>query len=355
MGRKTFRKIITSPEILKQINPETKKLMDRFLKNYSTKKSPNTIVNYRSNLNIFACWSVIENDNLSIIDMKKYNWMDFFDYGSTELQWHSNRFCQCHSALSSFCRWIERMYDEQYPNFRNLLPYIEKPVKSAIREKSVFKKEELDDLMNWLGEQNRVQEKCLLALMMASGARISELPRFRTSIIDENNLAYEGLFLETTEKVKVKGRGVEGKSIEMYIIKDLFLPYYKEWLPIREEIIKRNNQEHDFVFVTKDGKPATVSTFKGWFERWDRYTSEKFGKNWYAHQQRHFNTSYLLAAGVEKELVQDLKKWSSDTLVSLYNDNTTKERKWKGLEKLKATLEKDGIKEVTDNTIENST
>lgn len=184
MGRKTFRKIITSPEILKQINPETKKLMDRFLKNYSTKKSPNTIVNYRSNLNIFACWSVIENDNLSIIDMKKYNWMDFFDYGSTELQWHSNRFCQCHSALSSFCRWIERMYDEQYPNFRNLLPYIEKPVKSAIREKSVFKKEELDDLMNWLGEQNRVQEKCLLALMMSSGARISELPRFRTSIID---------------------------------------------------------------------------------------------------------------------------------------------------------------------------
>ena len=63
----------------------------------------------------------------------------------------------------------------------------------------------------------------------------------------------------------------------------------------------------------------------------------------------------MLAAGVEKELVQDLKKWSSDTLVSLYNDNTTKDRKWKGLEKLKATLEKDGIKEVTDNTIENST
>ena len=71
MGRKTFRKIITSPELIEQINPENKKLMERFLKNYSTKKSPKTIINYRSNLNIFFCWNILENDNISIIDIKK--------------------------------------------------------------------------------------------------------------------------------------------------------------------------------------------------------------------------------------------------------------------------------------------
>ena len=348
MPRKTFRKVITSPEILNQVNPETKKLMDRFLKNYATKKSPNTIVNYRSNLNIFASWCVIENDNISIIDMKKYNWMDFFDFGVTELQWHSNRFCQIHSVLSSFCKWIERMYDEQYPNFRNLLPYIEKPVKTVVREKSVFKKEELDELMNYLDSQNKIQEKCLLALMMASGVRISELCRFKTSIIDENHTAFEGLFLETTEKVRVKGRGVEGKYIEMYIIKDLFLPYYKEWLPIREEILKKTGKDHDYLFITKDGNPALVSTLTAWFERWDKFTSEHFGKNWYAHCQRHWNTSYLLGIGVEKELVQDLRKWSSDQLCDLYNDNTAKDRKWKGLDKLRDALEKESVKNLSE-------
>lgn len=351
MPRKTFRKIITSPELIEQINPENKRLMERFLKNYSTKKSPNTIVNYRSNLNIFFCWNLENNDNISIINIKKYHLMDFFDYAATVLCWHSNRYCQCHSVLSSFCAWIERMYDEQYPNFRNLLPMIEKPVKSVVREKSVFKKSELDDLMEYLDSQGRIQEKCLLALMMSSGARVSELARFRTDIIDENNLAFEGLFLETTEKVKVKGRGVEGKYIEMYIIKDLFLPYYKEWLPIREEILKKHNQSHNYIFVTQNGNPATVATIRGWNERWDKYTFEKFGKHFYPHNQRHFNTSYLLGIGVEKELVQDLKKWSSDSLCDLYNDNTAKERKWKGLDKLKEALEQEKTKSnsVVDN------
>ena len=85
MPRKTFRKIITSPELIEQINPENKRLMERFLKNYSTKKSPNTIVNYRSNLNIFFCWNLENNDNISIINIKKYHLMDFFDYAATVL------------------------------------------------------------------------------------------------------------------------------------------------------------------------------------------------------------------------------------------------------------------------------
>lgn len=349
MARKTYRKIITSPEIIKQINPENQKLMDRFLKNYSTKKSPNTIINYRSNLNIFFCWNVEQNDNISIIEMKKYNWMDFFDFGVTELQWHSNRFHQIHSALSSFCTWIERMYDEQYPNFRNLLPYIEKPDKHPVREKSVFSKTELDKLMDYLDKQGRIQEKCLLALMMASGARMSELCRFKTSIIDESNTAFEGLFLETTEKVKVKGRGVDGKHINMYIIKDLFLPYYKKWLIIRAEQMKNTGQNHDYIFITKDGKPASVSTFKSWFERWNKFTYNEFNKNWYGHSQRHFNTTYLLSVGVEKELVQTLKDWQSDVLVSVYDDSTAKDRKWKGLDKLKSALEQDKINQSLSN------
>ena len=31
-GRKTFRKVITSPELIEQINPKNVKLMNRFLK-----------------------------------------------------------------------------------------------------------------------------------------------------------------------------------------------------------------------------------------------------------------------------------------------------------------------------------
>ena len=63
-GRKTFRKVITSESLIAQINPENVKLMERFLKNFATKRSPKSVTVYRSNLNIFFVWNLENNDNL---------------------------------------------------------------------------------------------------------------------------------------------------------------------------------------------------------------------------------------------------------------------------------------------------
>lgn len=343
-GRETFRKVITNPELIEQINPENQKLVDRFLKNFATKRSPNSVVSYRSNLNIFFCWNVLYNENGFFIDLKKFELMDFFDFCVTELKWGSNRFAQMHSCLSSFSTWIENIYDEKYPTFRNLLPKIEKLPKETVRKKSVFKKEELDMLMNWLGEQDKVNEQCLLALIMSSGSRASELLRFTTDMIDENHTAFEGLFLETTEDIRVKGRGVNGKYIPRYLIKDIFLPYYKKWLPIRNEIIRETGKDHNFIFIRPDGEPALISTIRSWMEKWD----DVLDKHWYPHAGRHFWTTYLLSIGLEKELIQELQKWSSDALVDIYNDATAKDRKWKNLDKLKAALEEEAFREELD-------
>ena len=125
-GRKTFRKIITSESLIEQINPNNKKLIERFLKNFATKRSPKSVTVYRSNLHMFFCWNVENNDNIFFIDFNKYMLLDFFDYCCTELKWSSSRYSQMHSCLSSFSTFIEDIYDEQYPNFRNLLPKIEK-------------------------------------------------------------------------------------------------------------------------------------------------------------------------------------------------------------------------------------
>ena len=347
-GRETYRKVITSPELIEQINPKNKQLADRFLKNFATKRSPNSVVNYKSNLNIFFCYNVIYNDNKFFIDIKKYDLMDFFDFCCTELKWSANRYAQMHSCLSSFSTWVENIYDERYPTFRNLLPKIEKLPKESVRKKSVFKKNELDNLMDWLGEQEKVNEQCLLALIMSSGSRASELLRFTTDMIDENYTAFDGLFLETTEDIRVKGRGVNGKYIPRYLIKDIFLPYYNKWLPIREQIMKNTGKTHNFIFIRSDGEPAQVSTIRSWMEKWD----DVLDKHWYPHAGRHFWCSYLLSIGLEKQLIQELQAWSSDVLVDIYNDNTAKDIKWKGLEKLRAALEQESLKEELDE-IEN--
>lgn len=343
-GRETFRNVITSPELIQQINPENQKIVDRFLKNFATKRAPSSVVNYRSNLNIFFSWNLLYNDNGFFIEIKKYNLIDFFDFGVTELKWGSNRYKQMHSSLSSFSTWIENILDEKYPTFRNLLPKIEKLPDVAARKKSIFSKGELDGLLNWLGEQGKANEQCLLALIMSSGSRASELLRFTTDMIDENHTAFEDLFLETTDEIRVKGMGVHGKHIPRYIIKDIFLPYYNKWLPIREQLMKNCNTDHNFIFIRNDGEPALVSTIRSWMERWD----DALDKHWYPHAGRHFWTTYLLGIGLEKELIQELQKWSSDAMVDIYNDATAKDRNWKSLDKLRVALETESFKEELD-------
>lgn len=184
--------------------------------------------------------------------------------------------------------------------------------------------------------------------MMASGQRISELARFTVDLIDENNTAFEGLFLETTDAVRVKGRGVSGKSLIRYIVKDLFLPYYKKWLPIRKQILEENNVSHNFIFIKENGEPATVSTFNSWFEKWRDF----LGKPFYAHALRHFYCTYLLSLGLEKQLVQEIIGWKSGDLVDVYNDATVKDMKWKGLDKLRVALEQESMKEILDEAEE---
>lgn len=337
-GRETFRKVITSPELTAQINPKNMKFVERFLKNFATKRSPKSVTVYRSNLIIFLTWNLLYNENKLFMDVRKIELADFFDYCVTELKWNANRYHQMHSSLSSFSAWIENYFDEDYPMFRNLLPKIEKPVKENIREKTVLQKEDIDKLMNHLEENNEVQEQCLLALAISCGARISELARFTTDLIDEGNVVFDGLFLETTKEIVTKGRGVNGKMLHKYILKDMFLPYYKKWLEARELIMKENNQEHDYIFITKDGTPANADRLRDWMGNW----SGVVGQPLYAHSLRHYHITFLKRLEIEDDFIVYLTGWSEGTghsMISIYNDMTAKDRKWKNLDKLAQALE----------------
>ena len=337
-GRETFRKVITSEKLIAQINPENVKLMERFLKNFATKRSPKSVVVYRSNLNIFFVWNLLENDNRHFTEIKKIHLMDFFDYGLSELHWSPNRFNTVHSTLSSFSAWIENFFDEEYPLFRNLLPKIEKPVKENVREKTVLQQEDINKIFAILEEKNKVQEQCLLALAVSCGARVSELARFTTDLIDEDNSVFDGLFLKTTNKIATKGRGTSGKMLDKFIIKDMFLPYYKKWLPIREQIMKESGKEHDYVFITKDGNPANADRLRDWIGNW----GDIVGRPSYPHLYRHRHISMLRENSVDDELIVYLTGWAEGTghaMIAIYDDADISMKEWKCLDKLKTALD----------------
>lgn len=336
--RKTYRKVITNEELDAQINPENIKLAERFLKNFATKRSPNSVISYRSNLRIFFTWCLLECDNKFFIDIKKRDLMDFFDYCVTELHHSPNRYAQMHSCLSSFSAWIENFYDEDYPLFRNLLPKIEKPVKENVRKKTVLQKEDIDKLFKYFEDNDMAQDACLLALAISCGARVSELARFTTDLIDEDNTVFEGLFLETTEEIATKGRGTTGKMLKKYILKDMFLPHYHKWLDVRKKIMDETGQDHDYIFVTKDGNPANADRLRDWIACW----SDVVEMPCYPHGLRHYHITFLKKLELEDDFIVYLTGWSESTghsMVGIYNDMTAADRKWKNLDKLKAALE----------------
>lgn len=337
MTRETYRKVIVTPDLILKINPKNIDLMKSFLKEKNTRSAETTIKGYESDLNIFFVWNLNENENKFFVDIKKLEFANFFAYVTTELQWGSARFSRLKACLSSLSQFIERFYDDTYPMFRNvILKVIESMPKNAVREKTILTEEQVKGLLNYLKEKD-LQQACWFALALASGSRFSELLRFTTDVIDENNTAFDGIFIETLKTIKSKGRSKTGKMIKKYIIKDLFLPYYKEWLVERNKIMIENNQSHNQIFIKKNnGLPAVSGTVRSWIEGMTTF----LGVPMYPHACRHWTTTYLSSLGIPPQLIQELMSWESVTMVQIYDDTTAKNKDWKELDNLRKDLDK---------------
>lgn len=337
MARKTFRKVITSEEKIKNINVRNIKLMDRFLRYMAQRSSEGTIKVYQSNFNIFFCWNLDFNDNKPFEKIKKIELQDFFLFCTEELHFSPNRYAQMHSSLSSLSNYIENQLDEleEYQDFRNLVKKIDKLPKETVRKKTILSVEDVDKLMKKLKKEGNIQQATFIALAIGCGARISELFRIKLDLLDEKEMAFDNLFLVTKEPIKTKGRGKNGKQLYKYIIKDIFLPWLKEWLPERQKIMAENKvEEHNSIFIKNDGTPATQVTVRNWIKHWE----DIMNLDIYPHSFRHYFVTYLSKVGLEAELIQSIVGWSSGDMVSIYNDLRIDEREWKGLGKLADAL-----------------
>lgn len=336
MARKTVRIITTSPEKLEKISKKNISLMKQFLREKSTRTSPLTIKNYESDLNIFFVWCMENLDNKFFVDIRKLEFSEFFSWCVEDLNWGSARTNRMRSTLSSLSQFIEKFLDDDYPMFRNvILTVIDSMPKDERREKTVLSKEQVEKIMEELSKKDS-QKACWFALAVASGARFSELLRFTIDNIEPNNRAYDNIFIETIKPIKTKGRGRDGKLLHKYIIADIFLPYYYIWLDERKKIMEKSNQNHNFIFIKKDGSPAESGTTRSWVNTIDKMLGD--GVNFYTHSLRHYLTTYLSKIGLPPSLIRDLFGWSSITLVELYDDTQSKDKKWDELEALKDDL-----------------
>lgn len=316
--RSTIYNKITSPEKIKNINPKNKELAQDFLDYLSSiDRSPQTISQYSHDLNIFFVW-VLENiNNKDFIKISKRELAKFQNYALNTYQWSSKRLRRFKSVISSLSNYIENILDEEeeYSNFRSIIKKIENPINEPIREKTILSDEQVELLLNTLVDKKEYERAVAVAILCYSGMRKAELLQMKMEYFDDSHLEFGCLF--KTDKIRAKGRGVKGKQINKYIMKQVD-KYINLWKIQRKEL----NIDSEWVFVVKHG------------DIWDRRTDidswkEEFtiivGAPFYYHCLRHKLCSTLISQNVPSEVIREFFKWDSAEMISVYNDNSVVE------------------------------
>ena len=314
MGRTTVYNNITNEDLISQINPKNTELMNDFLDYLvSIDRSKGSINGYKSDLLIFFCWNVTENENKYFIDLTKRELAKFQKHAISEWGWSSNRLARVKSAMSSMSNYIENILDDEIENYRSIVRKIESPVKQPVREKTIITDQEVDEILNKLVDDKRYQIACAFALAAFCGARKSELLRYKVSYFDDSNIMKDASLYRTPEAIQTKGRGSNGKMLYKYTLLD-FKKYFDLWMNERKE---NNLLDNEFLFVKQNGETMSVSGLDSYAETISRY----LGRPFYFHSLRHQLCSRLFRLGLPSDVIQEYFGWSSAEMLQIYNDN----------------------------------
>lgn len=316
MGRSRQYNKITDPESIAQINPENMALIEDFaIYLQSVDRSPQTIDHYKSDLQIFFVYNLQQNGNKRFTEITKREFVRFQNHALNVWRWSPNRIRVVKSALSSLSNYIENILDEEegFQGFRSIIQRIESPAKEATLEKSVFTPEEMQALLDHLTRAKEYRKAAALALAMYSGRRKAELVQFKVSHFTPENVVFD-TFWKTDETIRTKGRGVKGKQINLYVLKDKFEPYLNRWLRERQ----RKGITSEWLLTTERHpfRQLSPETMNGWA----REFSEFLGRPFYWHSMRHYFTTMLARDEVPESVIQDIIAWESADMVKLYTD-----------------------------------
>ena len=325
MARATVYNNITSPELLKKVNEENLYLMKEFLDYLkSIDRAKTTIYQYEQDLNIFWAWNLQHNSNKEFIKITKREFAKFQNHAINEWQWSPKRTRRVKSVISSLSNFIENILDEEeeYEGYRSVIKKIENPVNETVREKTVFESDEIQKLLDYLVENKKYMRACVLALAVYSGRRKAEIPRFKVSYFNEENVMFGSLY-KTPEKVVTKGRGSKGKLLHLYVLKKQFDPYLKLWLEERERL----GITSEWLFPLKVGtewyndNQMNTTTMDSWTDGFTKFLNKDF----YWHSLRHMFTTQLSQNNIPSSVIQEIIGWDSADMVNLYNDTTADE------------------------------
>lgn len=341
MARKTKMNHITDPEKTARINPNNLRLLDDFLIYLrSVQRSSGTIAGYSNDLLIVFTY-VLENlnnkdfQNITKRDLiSLQNWLVSNGNSSARIR----RIKAAISSLSNYCENILADDEPEFAGFRSIVRKVESPPLQAVREKTVLSDEDIQSILDMLVERKKYEVACFVALAAFGGRRKSEICRFKVTDFDDDKLVCGGS-LWRSDPMKTKGRGTQGKILNVYTLVKPFRPYLELWMSERKRL------GIDSVWLFPDERDPSlqlpISTVNSWMNTLSRIA----GKDIYAHSFRHRYTTYLSDNGIPDSVIKEIQGWSDISMVSVYLDRTTEST-------LDMYFDQDGFKSVQKGRLE---
>lgn len=322
MGRKTKQNNITSPELLKQVNPDNLRLKQDFLAYLkSVQRSPKTIYGYSNDIDIFFVWNLQYNNNKFFPKISKRDYAAYQYWLINENGNSPARVRRLKATISSMSNYVENILDdeEEFRDFKPAVRKIENPAMQQVRKKTVWDEETLTSLLDELVNRKKFEQACIVALAMYGGRRKAELCRFRVDDFRDENLVCGGALYKTSEPIQTKGFGL-GKYIYCYTLAKKFKPYLDLWLDDRKK--KKIKSQWLFPSHHNPEEQLEESTLTSWAIIFSRILGEPF----YFHSLRHFFTTQLAKAGLPDGVIQEIIGWESADMVRVYKDISAEEQ-----------------------------
>ena len=287
MGNKSPDVNVGSLELLKRVNPETLKLLEKYKMDMSIRElSPKTVTNYLSDIGQWLRYVYLHQENKCITEITEDEITEFLFYckqAGNETRRNKRRM----SSLSAFYKFLrkKKIISE------NPMEFIDRPKKDTSVYKQTFLTQEQVDLMyKKLKESGDLQLEVYAKLSLSTMARITAVSNLRWEQCDFTGRTFD----DVLEK--------EGKVVTLYFSEEVGN------LLIKLQEYRKENEINDNGWVFFSGYNDTtegISTSS--LTDWAHKIGEMIGvPELHPHDFRHSGSQLLKVNGAPIELISEL-------------------------------------------------
>ena len=240
------RNNLYSDEVYEKVNKESKLVLEDYILELKAKgRAVTTIEQYVFDIRMYLCYIYENANNKSILELKKRDFRNFF-LMLQETGKSSARINRVQSSLRNLLEFVVDDEDEYEDYYQNPMKKIKSIEKNPTREIVFLEDKEIDYLLNYLIEHNKIQKALYVSLSYDSAGRRNEIIQVKkysflddeksttNEVVGKRSKKFTLMYSNRTKEIAKKWLEERGEDD----IDSLWVSYYNgEARPLRYETL----------------------------------------------------------------------------------------------------------------------